>query len=77
LFLVAIGPTVWVDAFHNPIALNPIKNPALPSMSIAFIGVWLISILDKSASAKKERAVLNAQYVHSETGMGANEASTH
>ncbi|HCS63559.1 MAG TPA: cation acetate symporter [Cellvibrio sp.] len=77
LFLVVIGPTVWVDAFHNPTALIPIKNPALFSMSIAFIGIWLFSILDKSANAKKERAAFNAQYVRSETGIGANEASTH
>jgi cation/acetate symporter len=77
LFLVVIGPTVWVDAFHHEAALIPIKNPALFSMTIAFFGIWLFSILDKSANAKAEREAFNAQYVRSETGIGANDASTH
>ena len=77
LFLVVIGPTVWVDAFHNETALIPFKNPALFSMSIAFIGIWLFSILDNSANAKKERAAFDAQFVRSETGMGAEGAAEH
>jgi len=77
LFLVVIGPTVWVDAFHNETALIPFKNPALFSMSIAFIGIWLFSILDNSANAQKERAAYDAQYVRSETGVGAEEAADH
>lgn len=77
LFLVVIGPTVWVDAFHNETALIPFKNPALFSMSIAFIGIWLFSILDNSANAQKERAAFDAQYVRSETGMGAEGAAEH
>ena len=77
LILVVIGPTVWVDAFHNETALIPFKNPALFSMSIAFIGIWLFSILDNSANAQKERAAFDAQYVRSETGMGAEGAAEH
>ena len=77
LFLVIIGPTVWVDAFHNEKALIPFKNPALFSMAIAFIGIWLFSILDNSANAKKERDAFEAQYIRSETGVGAGEAAEH
>ena len=77
LVLVVIGPTVWVDAFHNETALIPFKNPALFSMSIAFVGIWLFSVLDTSANAKSERNAFTAQHIRSETGIGANVASTH
>ena len=77
LVLVVIGPTVWVDALHNETALIPFKNPALFSMSIAFVGIWLFSVLDTSANAKSERNAFTAQHIRSETGIGANVASTH
>jgi len=41
------------------------------------VGVWLFSILDNSAQAKKERADFAAQQVRSETGYGASGASGH
>ncbi|MES2673312.1 MAG: cation acetate symporter [Pseudomonadota bacterium] len=77
LLLVVIGPTVWVDAFHNEQALIPFKNPALFSMTIAFAGIWLFSILDNSANAQQERNAFEAQYIRSETGIGIGEAAEH
>ena len=55
----------------------PYASPALFSMAIGFFGVWLFSVLDKSAQAAKERAVFPAQQVRSETGLGAAGASGH
>jgi cation/acetate symporter len=46
-------------------------------MTIAFVGIWLFSILDSSARAKADRAGFLAQQVRSETGVGAAGASGH
>jgi cation/acetate symporter len=46
-------------------------------MTIAFVGIWLFSIMDRSAQAAKERAAFPAQQVRSETGLGASGSSGH
>ena len=70
---------VWEAVLGNPkgSALFPYSSPALFSVSIAFIGIWLFSVLDKSPAAEKERAAFAAQQVRSETGLGAARASAH
>ncbi|ACE84120.1 cation acetate symporter [Cellvibrio japonicus] len=75
--LVFIGPTVWVDAFGFKEAIFPYKYPAIFSISVAFIGIWVFSLLDNSATAKQEQAAFDAQFVRSQTGIGAAEASDH
>lgn len=77
VILVVIGPTVWVDAFGFEKAIFPYKYPAIFSVSAAFIGIWFFSITDKSASAVSEQAAFDAQFVRSQTGIGASEASQH
>jgi len=77
LVLVVIGPTVWVDAFHFEKAIFPLKYPAIFSVSIAFIAIWLFSITDKSANAKAEEAAFDAQLVRSQTGIGISAAAKH
>ncbi|MDR7091000.1 cation acetate symporter [Cellvibrio fibrivorans] len=77
VILVVIGPTVWVDAFGFKQAIFPYKYPAIFSVSAAFIGIWFFSITDKSASAAKEQAAFDAQFVRSQTGIGAAEAAQH
>src|SRR5690606_24766362 len=75
--LVVIGPTVWVDAFGFEQAIFPYKYPAIFSVSAAFIGIWFFSITDKSANAASEQAAFDAQFVRSQTGIGAAEAAKH
>jgi len=77
LVLVVIGPTVWVDAFHFEKAIFPLKYPAIFSVSIAFIAIWLFSITDKSANAKAEEAAFDAQFVRSQTGIGISATAKH
>lgn len=77
LVLVIIGPTVWVDTLHFEKAIFPFKYPALFSISAAFVGIWLFSILDKSAIAKAEEAAFDAQFVRSQTGIGISETAEH
>jgi len=77
LVLVILGPTVWVDALGYEKAIFPYKYPAIFSVSAAFIGIWIFSLLDNSAAAKAEQAAFDAQFVRSQTGIGASAASAH
>ena len=42
-----------------------------------FLVIYLVSKMDNSAQAKKERALFPAQLIRSETGVGASGASGH
>jgi cation/acetate symporter len=77
--MVVLSPSVWEKTLGYPSgsALFPYDNPALFSMTIAFAGIWLFSITDRSQSADDERAAFEAQYVRSETGIGASGAAAH
>jgi len=77
--LTIVSPSVWEATLGNPAgsALFPYTSPALFSMTIGFVGIWLFSITDKSANAARERAAFPAQQVRSETGFGASGASGH
>jgi cation/acetate symporter len=57
--------------------LFPYTSPALFSITIGFVGIWLFSILDRSNQAAKDRGGFLAQQVRSETGIGATTASGH
>ncbi|MBT9462785.1 cation acetate symporter [Hydrogenophaga sp.] len=77
--LTVVSPSVWEVTLGNPkgSALFPYASPALFSMTIGFVGIWLFSILDTSQRAKVDRAGFLAQQVRSETGIGASGASGH
>jgi cation/acetate symporter len=77
--LTVVSPSVWEATLGNPkgSAWFPYASPALFSMTIGFLGIWLFSILDRSDDAKNERAAFAAQQVRSETGYGASGASGH
>ena len=71
--------SVWEAVMGNPkgSAWFPYNSAAIFSMSAAFFTIWLVSILDNSEQAKKERALFPAQQLRSETGLGASAASAH
>ncbi len=77
--LTVVSPSVWEATLGNPkgSAWFPYSSPALFSMTIGFVGVWLFSVLDRSPQAAKERAAYKSQQVRSETGLGASGASGH
>ncbi|MBB6577186.1 cation/acetate symporter [Comamonas odontotermitis] len=77
--LTIVSPSVWEATLGYPkgSAWFPYTSPALFSMTIGFVGVWLFSVLDKSTQAAKERDAFAAQQVRSETGLGAAGASGH
>jgi cation/acetate symporter len=77
--LTVVSPSVWEATLGFPkgSALFPYASPALFSMTIAFVGIWVFSLLDRSAGAQAEREAFAAQQVRSETGLGAETASHH
>jgi cation/acetate symporter len=77
--LTVVSPSVWEVTLGNPkgSAIFPYTSPALFSMTIGFIGIWLFSILDKSEQAQQDKAGFPAQQVRSETGIGASVSSGH
>jgi cation/acetate symporter len=79
VLLTVVSPAVWEATLGNAkgSALFPYQSPALFSMTIGFVGIWLFSILDNSKRAAQDRAGFLAQQVRSETGIGASGASGH
>lgn len=77
VILVILGPTVWVDAFGFESPIFPLKYPAIFSVSVSFIAITVISLLDKSAAGAAEEAAFDAQFVRAQTGIGASGASDH
>ncbi len=79
VLLTLVSPAVWEVTLGYPkgSALFPYASPALFSMTIGFVGIWLFSILDRSARAAQDRDGFVAQQVRSETGIGASGASGH
>jgi cation/acetate symporter len=75
--LTVLSKSVWVDVFHNKTEIFPYTSPALFSMIVGFVGVWLFSVTDKSPRAAIDKAGFEAQEVRSETGIGAAAASAH
>ena len=71
--------SVWEAVLKNPkgSAWFPYNSAAIFSMTAAFVTIWLVSILDNSEQAKKERALYPDQQIRSETGVGASGASGH
>jgi cation/acetate symporter len=67
--LVVLSKTVWIALFHFATAPFPYDNPALFSMPLAFFGIWVFSVTDRSARAVRERKAFDAQFVQSETGI--------
>ncbi len=61
----------------NAEAIFPFKNPALFSIVISFLGIWLGSIMDNSEQGKKECESFEAQNVRCQTGIGAEGAASH
>ena len=77
--LTILSPSVWEATLGHPAgsAPFPYTSPALFSMTLAFLGIWLVSKMDNGERARIDRAGFLAQQVRSETGIGASSASDH
>jgi cation/acetate symporter len=79
LLLTIVSPGIWQDVFGYPkgSALFPYVSPALFTMPLSFLCCWLFSVTDSSRTATTEQAAFEAQYVRSQTGIGADVATAH
>jgi cation/acetate symporter len=75
--LTVLSKSVWVDVLGHGKAVFPYASPALFSMIIGFVGIWIFSLLDRSPRAAIDRAGYEAQQIRSETGIGAATATAH
>ncbi|PLV58905.1 cation/acetate symporter ActP [Erwinia sp. B116] len=75
--LMILGPTVWVQVLGHAKPIYPYEYPALFSMLAAFIGTWLFSVTDNSASGAQERQRFQAQFIRSQTGIGIEGGKGH
>ena len=77
IVMVVLSSVVWVDVFGNAEPIFPYKYPAIFSMPVAFIGICLFSVLDRSPAAAEARAKFDAQYIRAQTGIGIDKAVQH
>ncbi|OYD86387.1 cation acetate symporter [Azospirillum brasilense] len=75
--LLILGPTVWKSVLGNPAAIFPYDNPGAFTIPLSFLAIWFFSITDNSKAAQDEREAYKAQYIRSQTGLGAEGASAH
>ena len=75
--LTMLSPAVWVTILGHPAAIFPYSSPAIVSMPLAFLTIWLVSVLDRSPRAAIDRSGYAAQRIRAETGIGAAGASAH
>lgn len=73
--MVVMSPAVWVQVMGFEQAIVPYSNPALFSVTVAFGSIWLFSLTDRSERAQAERRAYVAQFIRSQTGIGAEGAS--
>lgn len=52
--LIVLSPTVWVDLFHKPAAIVPLRNPAIISMPISFLCGIVVSLLSREPEAERK-----------------------
>lgn len=75
--MVILSPAVWKSVLGNSKAIFAYDHPALFSMSLAFLVIYVVSKLDRSDKAKLERSAFDAQFVRAQTGFGAAQAAQH
>jgi cation/acetate symporter len=81
--LTILSKAVWGDVLGHvgadgkSVGLIMLDNPAIISIPVSFVCIWLFSILDSSERSKIDRAAYDAQRVRCETGIGAEGGASH
>ena len=68
VFLIVISPTVWVDVLGKEAALFPLKNPAIVSMTAAFLVGFVVSLMSRESRAE---AMFEDEKLRTYLGVGA------
>lgn len=66
--LIILSPTVWVDVLNNPEAIFPLGNPALISMTAAFVVGIGVSLMTRERQAE---ARFDEEKLRTYVGIGA------
>ncbi len=77
LVMVILSPSIWIKSFGFSEAIFPYDHPAIFSMPITFILIYVISKLDNSQRAKIDREGFAAQDFRAQSGIGISEAVAH
>ncbi|MBD3841835.1 MAG: cation/acetate symporter ActP, partial [Campylobacterales bacterium] len=70
ILLVVLGPIVWVQILGYEEPIFPYKYPALFSVSVAFLGIYIFSKFDKSPQSLQEKEAFEIQEIRCQTGIG-------
>jgi cation/acetate symporter len=68
LALIVASPTIWVDILHYKTALFPLRNPAIVSMTLAFVAGIVASLLTHEPDAV---AMFDDEKLRTYLGVGA------
>lgn len=77
LTLVILSPSIWVKSFGFEAAIFPYDHPAIFTMPLTFIAIFIISKLDNSKRAAIDKSGFVAQDFRAQSGIGASEAVAH
>ena len=77
LTLVVLSPSIWVKSFGFEVAIFPYDHPAIFTMPLTFIAIFIISKLDSSKRAEIDRSGFESQDFRAQSGVGASEAVAH
>ena len=75
--LTVLSPSIWHDVLGFANAIFPFNSPTIFSMPLAFIACFVVSVMDHSAQGVAESERFEAQYIRSQTGLGAEGAAAH
>ena len=75
--LTVLSPSIWHDVLGFPGAIFPFNSPTIFSMPLAFIACFVVSVMDRSPQGLAESERFEAQYIRSQTGLGAEGAVAH
>ncbi|MFC3847449.1 cation acetate symporter [Helicobacter baculiformis] len=75
--MVLLSPSMWVKSFGHAHAIFPYDHPALFSMPLTFILIYLISKADKSPRAQVDKAGFGAQDFRAQSGIGISSSTAH
>ena len=68
VLLIVLSPTVWVDLLGNAQAIFPLRNPAIVSMTVAFVAGIVGSLLTREPEAE---AKFDDEKLRTYLGVGA------
>lgn len=77
LTLVVLSPSIWVKSFGFEVAIFPYDHPAIFTMPLTFIAIFIISKLDNSKRAEIDRSGFESQDFRAQSGIGISEAVAH